>query len=225
MYADRNKTILVDADGVLLDWVYSYKGWMNRHGYEVVNDNVYHMDQCYGLERAEGKRLCRMFNESAWIRKIPPLRDSVKYIKKLHEEYGYVFRVISSLSEDQYAQHLRIKNLRELFGDTVFESYTFLDTGADKDEALEPYRGTGCLWVEDKPENADLGIELGLDCLLMAHDFNEDYNGEALRVKNWRQIYEYITEGYIDNGTHFMYTDRSGVSEREQYDLLEGDGC
>ena len=193
MYTDPLKTILVDADGVLLDWVYSYKGWMDRHGYEVVNDNVYHMDQCYGLERHEGKRLCRMFNESAWIRKIPPLRDAVKYVRKLHEEHGYVFRVISSLSEDQYAQHLRIKNLRELFGDTVFESYTFLDTGADKDDALEPYRGSECFWVEDKPENADLGASLGLKSLLMHHDFNVDYKGPATKVRNWREIYDIIT--------------------------------
>ena len=193
MYTDPYKTILVDADGVLLDWVYSYKGWMDRHGYKVVNNNVYQMDQCYGLERSEGTRLCRMFNESAWIRKIPPLRDAVKYVRKLHEDHGIVFRVISSLSEDQYAQHLRIKNLRELFGDTVFESYTFLDTGADKDDALEPYRGSECFWVEDKPENADLGASLGLKSLLMNHDFNVDYKGPATKVRNWREIYDIIT--------------------------------
>ena len=192
MYVDNEKTILVDADGVMLDWVYSYSAWMDRHGYEVAKPGVYRMDERYGLDRAEGKKLCRMFNESATIRKIPPLRDAIKYIKKLHEEHGYVFRVISSLSNDQYAQHLRIKNLRELFGDTVFESYVFLDTGADKDEALEPYRGSGCIWIEDKPENADLGYDLGLDSILMAHEFNSDYDGQALRMDNWKEIYGYI---------------------------------
>ena len=134
-----------------------------------------------------------MFNESATIRKLPPLRDAIKYVKKLHEEHGFVFRVISSLSEDQYAQHLRIKNLRELFGDTVFESYVFLDTGADKDDALEPYRDSGCWWVEDKPENANLGYDLGLDSLLMAHDHNEGYEGPVRKVNNWKEIYEIIT--------------------------------
>jgi FMN phosphatase YigB (HAD superfamily) len=192
MYVDPDKTILVDADGVLLDWVYAYRAWMGRHGYDIVNENCYRMDEAYGLDRAEGKKLCRMFNESASIRKIPPLRDAIKYIKKLHEEHGYVFRVISSLSDDQYAQHLRIKNLRELFGDTVFESYTFLDTGADKDEALEPYRGSGLLWIEDKPENADLGYDLGLESILMRHDHNFDYDGPALVMDNWKDIYEYI---------------------------------
>ena len=31
MYVDNNKTILVDADGVMLDWVYAFRGWMDRH--------------------------------------------------------------------------------------------------------------------------------------------------------------------------------------------------
>ena len=193
MYTNNQKTILVDADGVLLDWVYSFRAWMDRHGYKIKDYDAYRMDEAYGLDRAEGKKLCRMFNESATIRKLPPLRDAIKYVKKLHEEHGFVFRVISSLSEDQYAQHLRIKNLRELFGDTVFESYVFLDTGADKDDALEPYRDSGCWWVEDKAENANLGYDLGLDSLLMAHDHNEGYEGPVRKVNNWKEIYEIIT--------------------------------
>ena len=137
MYVDNNKTILTDVDGVLLDWVYSFRGWMDRHGYEIIDPHEYRMDKAYGLTDEEGKRLCRMFNESATIRKLSPLRDAVKYVRKLHEEHGYVFRVISSLSEDTYAGHLRTKNLNELFGPTVFESYVYIDTGADKDEVLE----------------------------------------------------------------------------------------
>ena len=192
MYVDNNKTILTDVDGVLLDWVYSFRGWMDRHGYKMVEPDCYQMDKCYGLSREEGKRLCRMFNESATIRKLAPLRDAVKYVKKLHEEHGYVFRVISSLSEDTYAGHLRTKNLIELFGPSAFESYVYLDTGADKDEALEPYRDSGCLWIEDKPENADLGDQLGLESILMQHAFNSDYVGPAKRVLNWKEIYEHI---------------------------------
>jgi hypothetical protein len=134
-----------------------------------------------------------MFNESAWIRKLPPLRDAIKYVKKLHEDHGYVFRVISSLSNDYYAQHLRTKNLIEMFGPSVFESFVYLDTGADKDEALEQYRDSGCFWIEDKPENAILGQKLGLKSILVAHDFNNVKEAQWLpRVATWKEIHEII---------------------------------
>jgi len=189
---NKEKVILVDCDGVLLDWVYSFEQWMARHGYELVHRDTYDMCERYGIEKPEAKKLIRMFNEAAAIRKIPPLRDAMKYVKKLHEEHGYVFHAITSLSNDQYAQHLRTKNLIELFGPTAFEKYVYLDTGADKDEVLAEYKDTGCVWVEDKPENAIVGKDLGLDSYLMAHSFNA-YVTEVPRVSNWKEIYDIIT--------------------------------
>lgn len=185
------KVILTDCDGVLLDWEYAFDYWMCRHGYKKVNENVYNMELAYEMDKTDMKRLIRMFNESAAIRKLPPLRNAMKYVKKLHEEHGYIFHAITSLSNDQYAQHLRTKNLRELFGDTAFEKYVYLDTGADKNEVLEVYKDTECWWIEDKPENAYVGKELGLNPLLMAHGFNEDVV-DIPRVKDWKEIYDRI---------------------------------
>jgi hypothetical protein len=193
-----NKVILVDADGVLLDWLYSFDNWMARHGYGIANPLLYRVEDRFGLDSGEGKKMAQMFNESAWIRKLPPHKDAIKYVKKLHIDHGYVFHVISSLSDDEYSQHLRTKNLIELFGKTVFERYTYLDTGADKDKALQPYMGTGCFWIEDKPENADLGDEYGLTSLLMNHDHNKNamVNTGVLRVNTWRDVYEAIVGRY-----------------------------
>lgn len=189
----KDKLILTDADGVLFDWEYSFDSWMQRHDYKVISAGNYKMDVKYGLDKKEAMRLIRMFNESAWIRKLPPLRDAIKYVKKLHEEHGYIFHAITSLSKDDYSQHLRTKNLREMFGDSVFEKYIYLDTGADKDEVLSEYRNTGLYWVEDKPENAEVGLGLGLDSILMSHEHNKDYVGDAKVVNNWKDIYNIIT--------------------------------
>ena len=193
----KNKVILTDCDGVLLDWEYAFDQWMKRHGYVAQNENgqVYKMGEKYGLSAQEAKKLIRMFNESATIRKIAPLRDAIKYVRKLHEEHGYVFHAITSLSDDQYAQHLRTKNLIELFGPTVFEKYVYLDCGADKDDALKVYEGTECYWVEDKPENVTVGAKLGLDALLMSHVYNKfsPVHGSVRRVQNWKEIYEIVT--------------------------------
>lgn len=192
-----DKVILVDVDGVLLDWEYAFTMWMDKHGFEVQEgfESDYHVGRRYGLTSVEKERLVRMFNESAWIRKLPPLRDAIKYVKKLHEEHGYVFRVISSLSDDNYAQHLRTKNLIEMFGPSVFETFVYLDTGADKDAALAPYKDSGCWWIEDKPENANLGVDLGLESLLMDHHHNQsdELKYGVFRANNWKHIYDVIT--------------------------------
>ena len=189
----KDKLILTDADGVLFDWEYAFDQWMRKHDYTVEVTGDYRMDVKYGLDRKETMRLIRMFNESAVIRKLPPLRDAIHYVKKLHQEHGYIFHCITSLSKDDYSQHLRTKNLREMFGDSVFDKYIYLDTGADKDEVLEDYRNSKCYWIEDKPENADVGLSVGLNSILVDHEHNRDYTGDAVRVKNWREIYSIIT--------------------------------
>lgn len=190
----KEKVILTDVDGVLLDWVYSFDQWMKRHGYVKSRNDVYDLNLCYNIDRAESKKLVRMFNESANIGYLPPLRDAVKYVRKLHEEHGFIFHAITSLSLDPFAAKEREDNLKRVFGETVFEKIQCLDTGADKDEALEMYRDTGCFWVEDKIENAELGERIGLNAVLMGHDHNADYyNGNIPVVKKWKDIYDMIT--------------------------------
>jgi hypothetical protein len=190
------KIILTDADGVILDWEYAFDVWMQQHGFQKQDGGqfVYNIGKRYGIDADQGKKLIKIFNESAAIGFLPPLRDAMYYIKRLHEEHGYVFHCITSLSKDENAQELRTMNLRKLFGATAFEKFIYLDTGADKDEVLEKYRGKGYYWVEDKITNALAGAKVGLKSLLMEHGHNMDFVGnEAQLVKNWKDVYERIT--------------------------------
>jgi len=188
--------ILVDADGVILDWEYAFSIWMQEHGFIKTEGSqfIYDIGHRYGIDHEQGRKLIKIFNESAAIGFLPPLRDAMYYVKRLHEEHGYVFHCITSLSLDANAGKLREMNLRKLFGKTAFEKITCLETGADKNEALEPYRDSGCWWIEDKPENAEVGHELGLRSILVEHGHNMNHVNEQIPVvKNWREIYAIIT--------------------------------
>jgi uncharacterized HAD superfamily protein len=99
------------------------------------------------------------------------------------------------LSTDPNAVKLREQNLSKLFGKTAFERVVCLPTGADKNEALEEYRDTGCYWIEDKVENAELGAKLGLNALLMEHGHNmHHFHKDVQIVKNWEEVYTILTK-------------------------------
>ena len=192
----NNKLILTDADGCLLDWEWAFNIWMQEHGFEEVPGSKfsYEMDERYGIPKEQVRKLIRLFNESAAIGFLPALRDAMYYVKRLHEEHGFRFHCITSLSTDPNAVKLREQNLSKLFGKTAFERVVCLPTGADKNEALEEYRDTGCYWIEDKPVNAEAGLAAGLRPLVIEHGHNLHYYHEHITlVKNWRDVYGIVT--------------------------------
>lgn len=191
----KEKIILTDVDGCVLDWEFGFHTWMSVHGHELVDKDNYSVAIQYNMELPKAKSLIRTFNESAAVGFLPPLRDAQYYIKMLHEKYQYQFIAITSLSLDPHAQKLRERNLSKIFGPNTFKEVVFLDCGADKDEVLSLYgsRYPDHIWVEDKKQNVDVGIACGLNGLLMEHAHNMDYTGPAKVVKNWEEIYNYVT--------------------------------
>ena len=193
----KKEVILTDIDGVMLDWEEGFSVWMEHHGYKPVEGYklMYKIGERYGISNEEGHKLVRLFNESAAIGFLPPVRDAQHYVRLLAEKHKYKFLAVTSLSTDIYAKELRVRNLKKLFGD-IFIDVICLDTGADKDEELDRlsriYKGN--YWIEDKPENADAGVKCGFKSLLVEHGHNLDYKGPATVVKTWEEIYNIITK-------------------------------
>lgn len=191
----NNRTILTDCDGVLLDWEWAFNVWMTERGYVQRPDakDYYKIhEQFEDLTLTEAKKFTKLFNESAAIGFLPPLRDSVYWIKRLNQEHGFRFVCITSLSTDKNAQKLRRMNLEKYYSD-VFDDVICLPTGSDKHEALEPFRDSGLWWIEDKPENSDLGYSVGLRSILIEHGHNMRHECPYPIVKNWREIYDLVT--------------------------------
>ena len=194
----NSKLILTDCDGVLLDWSYRFFQFMEEKGYTLSDgyQHVYGIDKVFDevVDKADGRRLVTEFNESAWIGFLPALRDAVKYVKKLNEEHGYIFGVITSLSTNSYATALREENLVRVFGENVFDFITCIETGADKDVELMKFQDSECWWIEDKVENAECGLKFNLNQILMRHTHNQSYITSNMRTaRNWKQIYNIVT--------------------------------
>lgn len=192
-----NKIILTDCDGVLLNWEWAFCIWMEQHGYRQIPDGnqEYNIAKRFNIGDSEGMHLVHRFNESAAIGFLPALRDSIYYVKRLHEEHGYEFHCITSLSLDPSAKKLRQMNLEKMFGPTAFTVLECLDTGADKDEFLdERYADTGYYWIEDKMANAVAGLNVGLNPILIEHgwNMNDSVPVGMKKVVKWKEIYEHI---------------------------------
>ena len=191
----KQKYILTDIDGVVLDWEEGFSVWAEHHGHEKVEGYQfkYSIGDRYGLTHQQGNQMVKTFNESAAIGFLPPLRDAQFFIKKLHEQHRYKFIALTSLSLDPYAHALRERNLKKLMGD-AFAKVICLDTGADKDEALERLakRYKGCYWIEDKPVNLHAGVKVGFKGILMEHGHNMNVKVDGMIAKNWEDVYNHI---------------------------------
>ena len=191
-----SKIILTDCDGVLLQWEKAFHEWMALNGFEQKGHGHYDIDMMYHLPQGFKSTLISIFNESAWMGYLDPIEGSVEAVKKLADD-GYKFIVITSQTTDVKANNLRKQNLHNVFGD-VFEDFVFLDTGSGKVEALSKYQDQGLFWIEDKPENALVGADMGLVALLLDLPHNKEYNTDnrlpVQRVMNWQEIYNVIKE-------------------------------
>ena len=182
------KKILTDCDGCLLDWETAFHSWMVEKGYSKVVHGTYDLSVAYDLPKDNKYDLVREFNDSAWMCCLPVLRDARSGVARLVEA-GYKFDVITSLSLDPFAKHLRQQNLDSHFGTDPWAELVCLDTGADKDDALAVYKDSGLWWIEDKPENCDAGLRAGLRPILIDHLHNRWYNNpNVIRVNNWEEV-------------------------------------
>ena len=197
MVVNKEKIILTDVDGVILDWEEGFSVWMEHHGHTMAEGGklIYKIGDRYGISNNQGHKLVRQFNESAAMGFLPPLRDAQYYVKLLAEKHQYRFLAVTSLSLDPYAKELRTRNLNKIFGNDTFVDVICLDTGADKDEILAELAQTykGNWWIEDKPSNVDAGVAVGFKGILVEHGHNMDYEGNAVVAKTWEEIYNVIT--------------------------------
>jgi len=201
----NSKIILVDVDGVLIDWEYGFHIWMETHGHLIEESKQYNIDRKYGLSPGMGLYQIQIFNESAAMGFLPPLRDAQYYVKLLHEKHGYRFVAVTSMSDDEHAAKLRGKNLSKLFGPNTFKELHCLPCGSSKLEILTELKKkyAGHLFIEDSIDNAEDAMKLDYRVMLMAHGYNWDYKptistvkkppyDKIQLVKDWEEIYNEV---------------------------------
>lgn len=186
------KTILVDCDDVLLDWISGFSNFCKLKGLKPKGHKPSDWDMSGWLqvEPSDVKRLIHEFNEeSDMFAEIPALSDAHKIVPHLYEE-GYRFVVITACSDKSHVINRRKDNLHTLFGD-VFDEIHCIPTGHSKVELLQKYQST--LWVEDNYHNALAGIDTGHKSVVIRRPHNQKFeqsdNSGAVWLDDWHEIY------------------------------------
>lgn len=185
------KLILVDCDGVLLDWEMGFIEWAREQPH-VAGHLGDHFPTQYDHPVYD---FSEDFNESGLCNSLAPLRDARDHVLRLANS-GYHFQCITSAGKSETMVRCRLDNLRAIFGDVFSEmNVEFLRINQEKEAALSNYKDTGLVWVEDHPQNAIDGKRLGLRSVLIDHRYNKEFKNELYgipRVENWTQVAEVI---------------------------------
>ena len=186
---------LTDVDGVLLMWINEFSRYMKDvHNIHFDSDSQldYDLGKSLGCTEEQAIGYVMEFNRTAWIGYLGPYRDSVKYLRKMYEEHGVRWTVISALGPYKKPTRLRIENLKKVFGD-IFDEIYITPSANEKFPILAKYaEDDDCVWVEDHTDNAEMGFNLGMNTFLMTAPYNiKDTPSDGItRVNTWKEIYE-----------------------------------
>ncbi len=192
----KDKIILTDYDGVVASWLPGFEKYIAHLGYKLVDDSHWDLGDKFGIDRLEVDKLAHEFCDSCFIEDLEPLDNAVEYMTKLHEEFGYKFHIVTSLSAKQEAYDYRLTNFLKYFPSSMLHKLTCLALHERKlDYLRENYYNSGCWWIEDKYENYQDGVDVGLRGILISYPYNEKHHHNNPKLANtWQDVYDIIVK-------------------------------
>lgn len=188
------KIILSDVDGTVLNWCDSFDAYMASNGLypknTTLSDFGYSLDERYDISSDDVFKHIDAHHNSDYFSNLAPLHDSVEYIERL-EKSGYKIIFISTFGDCKNSYELRYKNLINVFGNNVIKDLIQLPIGSPKKPSLLSWSNTKTIWVEDHPNHALAGVELGLKTILIDYSYNRHVTN-CIRVppeSAWKHVY------------------------------------
>ena len=165
--------LLLDCDGVLLDWVGGFIGFASKalgREPDPAGPDSFDLTGWMGCDTATYFAMVNDFNEGAdgSFGRLTPLPGSVDALQAAASQ-GRKISIITACSTLPRVIAQREQNLRDVYGD-IFHEIHAVDLRQSKEELLRRYKDV--FWVEDKSENAVLGAEIGHKSYLIRSSHN-----------------------------------------------------
>lgn len=180
------KTLLLDCDGVLLDYDKAFFQYVKHLGISKKKVKSSLKEDILDLEPKKVKELINKFNESDHTRNLEEIRDAKKYLQKL-QLINFEFICITSIGTSDRIKENRIFNLGKVFGDKFFKKIHFVPTFSSKEFILQSYRNKLCVFIDDNEK----------DCItakkykMTAYQFCKKQN-TVENVASWKNLYSKV---------------------------------
>lgn len=189
----RKPNLLLDVDGVLLDWLGGFEQYLLSTAPHLHKDfsgltGAEDLEQLLGMSSAQMHEWIARFHMHADFSRLQPLPGATQAIRILAP--WCTMSCITASGSHVTSQTSRIHNLKQVFGD-VFEHIICVDRSEDKPEHLQMFDPG--YWVEDQLKNALMGVRAGHESFLMDAIYNRLMNDDQVRrVVNMVEVGEII---------------------------------
>ncbi len=187
--AKNKPAIILDIDGVLLDWFSTFVKWMKDiKGHRIGADasTSYAMTNMFpDLEEDAIYKEIAEFNNSHWFARLPHIpgaKDGVAHLRKAFPER--VFAAVTSAGVNPIAVKRRCQNIEAFELDEIF----IVPLGEPKEPYLRRYHASSVIF-EDNTNHALKAVEIGQRAVLLNKSYNINDNAPGvIRMDGWESI-------------------------------------
>ena len=182
------KNIVLDCDGVILDWHLGFYDWMRAQGHTVTHPypTDYAMTQAHpGKSKDEIWANIPIFNRSPDFGRLAPCDGAEDGIRSLKARFPATpITVLTSVGDAPETRLMRRESLAHL----PIDELILVPLGVSKRSWLEKFTGPALL-VEDHPGHATDAAELGFTSILIDRPWNRDLDDPQIeRARSWAEI-------------------------------------
>lgn len=160
------KNIILDVDGVLLNWVDPFVKWVEKKYGMTPNPDfyphIYNVASWYGISYEEGLALVNEFNASGTL--LQALPGTKRFIKQLKANFWRI-HIVTACGKAQV--EFRLKNLECVFGKDFIASFSHVEPYESKEKELQKFDGSGYIFIDDHIRHVQTGLNMGLSAILM----------------------------------------------------------
>ena len=185
--------LLLDVDGVLLDWLSGFEQYLLQQAPELHRDfsglhDAENLEQLLGMSTTQMDNWIHKFHHDPEFEYLQPLPGAQAALRTLQPWVRMVCITASGRSPDSV--RMRKANLLSVFGD-VFDQVWCTNGSVEKPKYLHMYPPG--YWVEDTLNNAIMGVKAGHEAFLMDAIYNKHvHDDQVRRVTNMAEVGDII---------------------------------